>query len=166
MAEEEKPVCEECGSENILDVIYEARTAKLCHDCAMMNGAIILKKPTTEQVSKAERAGSIQETVKAWRKQHAPQEASLETLRRRKHELERDREKQDLEKIKKEFEETKKIIDFRSKEVTISDLKKMQEFPSVPEDQQKIELEVNDFLQEVRRIEGEEKLEHEINKGD
>lgn len=171
---EEKEVCEECDSENIIDVVYEGRMAKLCPTCARMNGAVIINTPTTEQITKADRSSSLQERVKSWRKERqGSPEANLDTLRRRKQELNRDKEKQEEEKIKKEIEETKQILDFHSREVTISDLKKMKEIGQTiepvrepvkiaPKPRQDSEIELNAFMQEANRVKDEEKLEEEL----
>jgi hypothetical protein len=166
---DEKEVCEECGAENTLDVVYFGKMTKLCSTCARMNGAVIIHAPTTEQISRAERAVSLQERVKAWRKERSksPKEANLDTLRRRKHEIERNKEKQDQEAFRKEIAEAKSIIDFRSKEVTISDLKKMPETPFPQRTQIKQEpideeLRIHDFIQEVNRVQDEEQLEKQL----
>ncbi len=191
--------CEECGSSNSYDVIYEGRMTKLCSTCAAMNGAVIIKKPTTEQWDRAVRDTPLQERVKAWRKarQEGPKEVTLDTLRRRKEELDRDKQKEQQELIKREIEEAKTILDFRSIGMatktttpTISDLKRMQERKSHEERQerkispvsntpqlilepkteidsrleqaQQTELEIDEFIQEVRRTGEEEQLEQEI----
>jgi hypothetical protein len=183
MAEEyEKEVCEECGSENILDTIFAGKIIKLCENCASMNGAVILKKPTIEQINKAEHGTSLTDRVKAWRKDRGrqPREANLDTLRRRKHELEHEKEKEKQEIIKKEIEELGRIIDFRSRDITISDIRKMHELksksrleptlkikpePKLFADKQKTELEIDEFMQEVKKIGEEEKFEQEIGLG-
>ena len=192
--------CEECGSSNSYDVVYEGRMTKLCSTCAAMNGAVMIKKPTTEQWDRAVRDTPLQERVKAWRKarQEGPKEVTLDTLRRRKEELDRDKQKKQEELIKREIEEAKTVLDFRyagmaetatsttTKTPTISDLKRIRErkrqerevpitqstrqpifeprteIDSRLEQVQQTELEMDEFIQEVKKTGEEEQLKQEI----
>jgi hypothetical protein len=165
MAGEEKEICEECGSENTLDAVFIGKMVKMCRRCAEANGAVILKKPTTEQITRAERESSLQVRVRQWRNQRGGvPEATLETLRRRKQEIDSERQKKREDLMKKQVQETKKIIDFRSKQVTIGELKKMELKPTPIglEQEKAAEMEIGKFKEEVRQVRDQQKLEDEL----
>lgn len=56
--EEKEERCEECDTEAddaLVNVILNGTVARLCRRCARINQAIIIEKPTSEQLATAER---------------------------------------------------------------------------------------------------------------
>jgi len=56
--------CEICGkAEELLETIIDGKPANACKECALMNNAVILTKPSNEKLKKVERIFSVRERL-------------------------------------------------------------------------------------------------------
>jgi len=95
---EEEKRCEECNSdESLIDAILDGALAKLCRKCAQINGAVVIEKPSIEQLA------SIKKPT---------MESAAERIAR-------------IPGLSKELH--KSMRDITPDEITISDLRKLQE---------------------------------------
>ncbi len=173
---QEKRRCYFCDTEHDLhDAFLNGEILDLCTKCMGLHGALQLKSPSKEQLSKAEKAVTLHDTVKQWRKEHQTHQelnATLETLRDRKVEIDKEKAWQKAHEPKpiQNFEREKnpkilnfeKGVDLKTMNLKIEDLRRAHQEHQNKKKVQEEEIEMDDFMQEIRRIKDEEKLVQEL----